>query len=202
MGFTRLHNVQAICEVVMRYPLLVLVALLHTLAGKDAGAVPIDLNLKVTVNGLPANPSLPAGPVEMMFRLSFDNSTDIFDEAAGLTVTSFNHPTFSENIVFTYFQGTDELFIGGTFPGIFDGAQNLFFGTDDFRIDLQTVSSTPTFFAGLFVSPTVPFGGFFLSFDGSVTAVPAPGAWVFTGLGVIGIITLRRRSRRIPAIRD
>ncbi len=153
-----------------------------------AQARPLTLNYDFTAVGFdPAG--APVDPVTGSFSVTFDNAIPFFfDVTSGVSVKDLNISLGSAPAI-AYFQDLDELFIGG----LANGSDNVQVDpvTDDFVLQMNNVSTSPTFAYLVYAQIAAGPGGFF-TYKGSLTPtppapIPEPTSLMLLASGLAGI---------------
>jgi hypothetical protein len=141
-------------------------------------------------------PGAPVEPVTGTVTYSFDNSAPIFNATSGgavqFTVTGLNLPG-AWTPVLSYFKDNN---IGGfqlvdvlAFGHAANGGTPTAFGTDDWRVAFNNISTAPSFRE--FTYTTTAFAnGQYQTFVGRV---PEPGTFGLAALALVGLVGARRR---------
>lgn len=131
----------------------------------SAHASVITLNYDFSASGFdPA--SAPVDPVTGSFSVTFDNSILFFsDVTEGVSVTGLNISLGSAPAI-AYFQDLDQLLIGGLESGSHNVSVDP--ATDDFVLQINNVSTSPTLFYFVYAQKAAGPGGFF-TFEGTLT---------------------------------
>jgi len=135
----------------------------------------------------------PVNPVTGRFSLTFDNSADISESAAGLSVSNLNLPP-TPNPVFSYLQAQDMLVLRGIATGILGVIE----GTDDYTLVLENVSTNPVAASMFYTSvdnDLVIWGarGVLLS-----AVIPEPASLALLGFALAGLAAARRAHKAAP----
>ena len=180
---------------VLRRVTVALFVLVVTAASAQASI--ITLNYDFSATGFdPA--SAPVDPVTGSFSVTFDNSIlFFFDVTEGVSVTGLNISLGSAPAI-AYFQDMDQLLIGG----LESGSDNVSVdpATDDFLLQINNVSTSPTLFSFVYAQKAAGPGGFF-TFEGTLTPrevspVPEPASLTLLGVGFAWIGVRRWRQRK------
>jgi hypothetical protein len=164
-----------------------LVVLLVALGTSRAEAEPITLSFGFIASGF--GPGAPVDPVTGSFTITFDNSTNVFEQTTGLTYHDFNIVVDSAPS-FSYSRAEDGLGLGAALSG----TDVLGTGTNDLLWSIRNVSTNPVagpaftysqsgldVFQGTFV--LTPFA----------TPVPEPATLVLFATGAAVAVIRRRR---------
>jgi hypothetical protein len=173
-------------------PMRVLIAFavpLFVLGANTARAEPITLSFDFVASGFGIG--APVDPVRGSFFITFDNSQDLAEQTAGITISNLNIELDSPP-AFAYGAAADVLLLGTSLHG----AQTLVPGTNDFLFGINNAST----------QPHAPFGFAYSQasavavFQGAATltaAAPIPEPATFTLIGAAAAFALlHRRPRR------
>jgi len=136
--------------------------------------------------------SAPVDPVTGSFSITFDNSTDLREQSAGATVSGLNL-AMDGPLGFAYGRMADVLIIGS----LFNGAQSVGGGTNDFVFGINNISTNPTAVDFAYAQRASPSN--FLSRNVAIaltpTATPEPGTLALMATGLTAAWLRRRRAR-------
>jgi hypothetical protein len=138
----------------------------------------------------------PTDPVTGTVTYSFDNAAPIFNATSGgavqFTITGLNLPGtwtpvlsyFKDNVI-GGFRLVDVLAIGHSA----NGGTPTAFGTDDWRVAFNNVSTAPSFREFTYTTTALTNG----QYQTFVGRVPEPGTFGLAALAIVGLIGARRR---------
>jgi hypothetical protein len=163
---------------------------LLALGTSRAEAEPITLSFAFIASGFESG--APVDPVTGAFTITFDNSTNHFEQTTGLTYYNLNI-TLDSAPSFDYARSEDGLLLGAAVSG----TSVIGSGSNDFAFSIRNVSTNPVAGPSFIYSQASTFspfhGAIVLTPFVAPTPTPEPGTLVLFGTGAAVALIRRRR---------